>query len=485
LGGATGRGEDAASFVTDIPARLDRLPWSRFQKHVVVALGNPRFHDGLEVTLVGSLAGALTESSGLGLSESAVGLAASAYLAGAILGALGFGYLTDRLGRRRLFLVTLGVYAAATLLTGCAWNFWSFALFRFATGAGIGGEYVAINSAIQELVPARHRGRVDLAVNGSFWVGAALGALGSMLVLDPSLVPPALGWRLAFAIGGLLGIGIAALRRNLPESPRWLMTHGRLPEAERMLSEIEARVRATSGSLPEIPHGARVRFGERQHATLLEIARTVLRRYPRRAILCLTLMASQAFFYNAVFFTYALVLQRFYGVPAGSVGAYILAFAAGNFMGPLLLGPLFDSVGRKPMIAATYGVAGILMAATALLFEHGLLDAASQTAAWTAIFFVASAAASSAYLTVGESFPLEVRAAVIALFYAGGIALGGVAGPAIFGALVESGSREAMMWGYLAGAFLMIAAAGVELAIGVGAERRSLEAVAAPLAMME
>jgi MFS family permease len=472
------------SFETQVPARLDRLPWSRFHWLVISALGITWILDGLEVTLVGSLSGAISNRASLGLSDSETGFAASFYLMGAIVGALGFGYLTDRLGRKKLFTVTVALYAIATVATGCAWNFWSFAIFRMLTGAGIGGEYAAINSAIQELIPARFRGWTDIAVNGTFWLGAALGAGSSLVLLDPALLSPDVGWRLAFGIGGLLGILVIFLRRFLPESPRWLMTHGRLAEADAVTGEIERRVAAEFGKLPPIA-GKPVRLRARGPISPFEVARIVLTLYPRRAVVGLALMGAQAFFYNAVFFTYALVLARIYHVPAPEVGRYILPFALGNFAGPLLLGRLFDSLGRKIMIAATYGLSGLMMAVVAVLFARGMLDATTQTAAWTAIFFVASAASSSAYLTVGESFPLELRALVIALFYAVGTAIGGVAGPAVFGALVQSGSPEHIAWGYFASAVLMMGAAAIEAWLGIASERQPLEAVAAPLSLAE
>jgi len=396
-----------------------------------------------------------------------------------VLGALFFGYLTDRLGRKRLFTVTVGVYLVATVLTGLSWNFASFALFRFVTGAGIGGEYAAINSAVQEFVPARRRGQTDLIVNGSFWIGAALGALGSIVVLDPRLFQPDVGWRLAFIIGGLLALIIIFLRRFLPESPRWLMTHGRPEEAERIVMEIEARVRSEA-PLPEI-NSARLRLTRLHRLTLGSVAGTLLRRYPKRVVLGLALMATQAFCYNAIFFTYALILTRFYGVAPASVGWFILPFALGNFLGPLLLGHLFDSIGRKPMIAFTYALSGLLVIAAGGLFAAGALSASTQTMVWTVIFFFASAGASAAYLTVGESFPLEMRALSIALFYAFGTGLGGIVGPALFGALIATGARSEILWGYLLGGCLMLIAAAVELALGVPAERKMLEDVAAPL----
>jgi MFS family permease len=465
---------------TDVPARLDRLPFSRFHRLVVVALGITWILDGLEVTLAGSVAAALQTSPRLQLSAEQVGLTGSAYLAGAVLGSLFFGHLTDRLGRKKLFNVTLGVYLVATALTAFSWDFYSFLLFRFLTGAGIGGEYSAINSAIQELIPARLRGRTDLAINGSFWVGAAGGAILSVYLLDPEVLAPDMGWRLAFGSGAVLGLVILYLRRFLPESPRWLMLHGQPGEAARVVSEIEARVVASERvTLP--PVTATLALGDTHRTTMVSVARTLLRDYPGRTTLGLVLMAAQAFVYNAIFFTYALVLTRFYGVEADKVGLYILPFAVGNFLGPLLLGPLFDSVGRKAMIFATYGLSGVLLALTGWMFAEGLLTATTQTAMWSVVFFFASAAASAAYLTVGECFPLEIRALTIALFYAFGTLLGGVGGPWLFGVLIASESPQQIVLGYMLGAAVMIVAALVTLRLGVRAECRSLEEVAPPL----
>ena len=470
---------------TDVPARLDRLPWTRFHTLVVVALGITWVLDGLEVTIAGSIAGALQQSPVLHFSATEVGLVASAYLAGAVAGALLFGYLTDRFGRRRLFMVTLGLYLAATAATALSWDFWSFSLFRVLTGAGIGGEYAAINSAIQELIPARCRGRTDLAINGSFWVGAAIGAIGTVLLLQPGTLPPDWGWRAAFGIGAVLGLGILGLRRWIPESPRWLMLHDRLDECERVRAAAEQLVLTATGLGRLPPPAGTIRLRVQARTPIRQMAGAILAAYPRRAVLGLALMAAQAFFYNAIFFSYALVLRRFYGVPADAIGWYMLPFALGNFMGPLVLGPLFDTLGRKPMIALTYALSGILLAAVGWLFRAGLVDAATLTACWSGIFFFASAAASAAYLTVSESFPLEARALAIALFYSVGTGLGGVAAPALFGALVGSGARGEVFLGYLLGAGLMIAAALVELAIGVNAERQPLESVARPISAVE
>jgi MFS family permease len=466
---------------TDIPARLDRLPWSPFHRLVVVALGVTWILDGLEVTLAGSVAPALQQSPALHLDAAEVGAAAGAYLVGNIAGALLFGWLTDRWGRKRLFNITLGLYLLATAATAFSWDFWSFAGFRLLTGAGIGGEGTAINSAIQELIPARYRGRIDIGINGSFWVGAALGAAGTLVLLDPDLLPPDLGWRAAFGIGAALCLVILYLRRFVPESPRWLMVHGRLAEADATLCGIEARIAAATGRTLPPPDVALLRLAVRRRAALADVAAALFRLYPRRTLLGIGLIATQAFFYNAIFFTYALVLSRFYGVPADHVGWYILPFAAGNFTGPLLLGRLFDTIGRKPMIAGTYALSGLLLAITAMLFAAGLLDAVSQTVAWSAIFFFASAAASAAYLTVSEAFPLEIRALAIALFYAAGTLLGGVAAPWFFARLIDTGEPRQLLVGYLIAAGLMLAGAALELVLGFAAERRSLESVAPPL----
>jgi MFS family permease len=469
---------------TDIPARLDRLPWGGFHTLVVVALGITWILDGLEVTLAGALSGTLKESSTLGLSNSEIGRAGSAYLGGAVLGALYFGWLTDRLGRKKLFFITLAVYLTATAATALSWNFWSFALFRMLTGAGIGGEYAAINSTIQELIPARMRGWTDLAINGSFWIGAALGAAGSIVLLDPAVIDPAIGWRLAFLIGAALGLVIFVMRLWIPESPRWLMTHGDPQRADAIVARIEHQLCAPGRALAP-PDPPRVKLRMRTHTPLIEVGRTLFRTYPQRTFVSLSLMTAQAFFYNAIFFTYALILTDFYGVPAGRVGWYILPFAAGNFLGPLALGRLFDVLGRRFMISMTYAVSGILLTCTGYLFSKDLMSAQTQTIAWMIIFFFASAAASSAYLTASETFPLEIRALAIAFFYAIGTGTGGVAGPWLFGALIDTGSRSSVAGGYLLGSVLMIAAAVIEWRWGIDAERKSLESVSRPLGYIE
>jgi len=466
---------------TSIPSRLDNLRWSGFHTRVVLALGITWILDGLEVTLAGALSGALKESPTLHFTNLDVGISNSAYLAGAVLGALGFGWLTDRIGRRKLFFITLALYLTATAATALSWSVASYALFRFLTGAGIGGEYTAINSTIQELVPARYRGWTDLVINGSFWIGAAIGAASAIVLLDPAVIGPDHGWRLAYLTGAALGLVVFVMRMWIPESPRWLMIHGHPDQAQAIVAEIErsAMQDMKGRALPKI------KLRMRNHTPLREVAQTLLFAYRGRTLVGLALMTAQAFFYNSIFFTFALVLTDFFGIPASQVGWYILPFAAGNFLGPLLLGRLFDTLGRRAMITLTYGVSGVLLALSGYLFSIGALSAQGQTIAWMVIFFFASPAASAAYLTVSETFPLEVRALAIALFYAVGTGIGGVAGPALFGALIDTGSRTSVFAGYLVGSVLMIAAAAIAWRYAVAAERQPLESVARPLAFVE
>jgi MFS family permease len=464
---------------TRVPARIDRLPWSRWHTLVIFALGVTWVLDGIEVSIASNIADSLTNpESGLALSAAQVGYATGIYIAGACSGALFFSYLTDRFGRRRLFLITLSVYLIFSVLTAFSWDFLSFALFRFLAGTGIGGEYSAIYSAIDELIPARVRGQLALFVSGTYWGGAMVASLLTAVLLNPGVVDQFYGWRIAFALGAVLALGILLVRRYVPESPRWLMTHGRTEEAERVVGEIEDEVRRYTGREELPPVESSITVEQRESIGFGLIARAMFQMYPMRTVLGLVLMASQAFLYNAIFFTAGLVLGSFFGVPSSSIPYYLVFFALGNLLGPLLLGRLFDQVGRRSMIAGCYLVAGTLMALTGYLFYQ---DVIAQTALWVVLFFFASAAASAAYLTVSEVFPMEIRAMAIALFYAVGTALGGITGPIIFGQLIGTGDRGSLLIGYLVAAGLMVAAALVELILGVKAERRSLESIAAPL----
>ena len=452
---------------------------------VVIGLGTVWILDGLQVTIVGAIAPRLTEpGSGLTLTAAEVGFAASAYIAGACIGALYFGWLADRLGRKKLFMITLAIFLGGSVLTAFSFSYWWFLICRVITGAGIGGEYSAINSAIDELIPARVRGQVDLTINGSYWVGVAIGSVLSVPLLDTSLFAANVGWRLAFGIGAILALIILFVRRNVPESPRWMFIHGYDKEAEELVDDIERQVSEDTGQVL-IPPDRTIRIKQRKSIGLGTIAKVVLTMYPRRTVVCLSLLTGQAFLYNAIFFTYGLVLTKFYHVGSGSVGWYILPFALGNFAGPLLLGRWFDTLGRKPMIAGTYIISGVLLLGTGILFQQGQLNAFTQTFAWCVIFFFASAGASAAYLTVSEVFPMETRAMAIAFFYAFGTALGGISGPAIFGGLIQSGKPSALFVGYALGALLMIGAGIVELWLGIEAAGRELEDIAAPLSARE
>jgi MFS family permease len=467
---------------TDVPARLDRLPWSGWHTLVVVALGITWLLDGLESNLAGALAGVLQRPDTLHLTEAQIGLSGSIYLFGSVAGALAFGYATDRLGRKRLFSVTLMLYLSATAATAFSWDFVSFSVFRALTGAGIGGEYAAINSAVDELIPSRVRGHVDLGINASFWMGAALGSGASVILLDTGWIPPAIAWRFAFGLGAVIGTVILVLRRHVPESPRWLMVHGDPADAERIVADVERTVAGGAENVARLPAAAgSLRLRCRRRVPWPEIWHAMAHQHRRRSVLAFVLMVTQAFFYNAVMFTYGLVLLRYYHVPAEHVGLYLVPLALGNFLGPVLMGRWFDTVGRRPMIAGTYILSGLLLAITAWLFRHDLLTSFTQSLCWSAIFFVASSAASSAYLTVSEIFPLEIRAFAIALFYTCGTFAGGVAGPALFGALVGTGDRRFLAWGYLAAAMAMIIGGVVEVFLGVDAERKPLEAISAPL----
>lgn len=481
VGAARRAGRDTLEVRSTVPARLDRLAWGPFHTKLVVALGITWVLDGLEITIASAVGAVWQDAATLGLSAGQVGFTASIYLFGEVVGALVFGRLSDRLGRRRLFIFTLGLYLVANGFTALTFNYPFLLLTRFVAGMGIGGEYAAINSAIDELIPARHRGHTDLAINGTYWLGAIIGAASTYVLLNPALLPVNLGWRLGFLIGPIIGLLIWGLRRHLPESPRWLVMHGRAADADRVVAGIERSYVERGVALDPVPDSESIVVTGRGHVSYGQIARTMLRDYKGRTAVGMALGISQSFLYNAIFFTYTLVLTDFYGVSASDAPKYLFAFAIGNLLGPLTLGRLFDTLGRRPMISSTYAVSGVLLAATGWLFDQGRLTAVTQTVLWCVIFFIASAAASSAYLTVSEVFPVEMRAQAIALFFAVWQLVGGVVAPWVFGTLIGTGDRTALFYGYLVGAGLMVVAAVVELALGVEAARRPLESVARPL----
>ncbi len=483
-GSGTGIGQrmsaGADTIETAIPARLDRLPWSRFHWMVVIGLGTVWILDGLEVTMVGSVATQLTvKGSGIAITVAQIGVAAAAYVAGACVGALFFGQLTDRFGRKRLFLITLAVYILATVATAFAFDAWYFFIARFLTGAGIGGEYAAINSAIDELIPARVRGRVDLMINGSYWVGAMAGSAAAIVFLSSFAAD--VGWRLCFGVGAVLGVAIMFVRRSVPESPRWLFIHGREDEAEEIVSRIERDVARETGQELEQPDDT-IEVRQREVIPLSEIARTGFGKYPRRAILGLALFVGQAFIYNGITFDLGTLFSTFFKVSASFVPVFLIIYAAGNFLGPLVLGRLFDTVGRKPMITITYLGSAVVGTIMAIAFARG-----SVTSEWwfeamiVATFFLASAGASAAYLTVSEIFPMETRALAIAFFYAVGTAVGGITGPLLFGHLIASGSRSEVAIAFYIGSAVMAVGGIAEILFGVRAEQQSLEDVATPI----
>ncbi|KAA1248315.1 MFS transporter [Mycobacterium simiae] len=474
------------TITTQIPARLDRLPWARFHWRVVIGLGGVWILDGLEVTMVGNVSARLTEpGSGIELGAAQIGVAAAIYITGASLGALFFGHLTDRFGRRNLFILTLAVYLVATVATAFAFAPWYFFIARFFTGAGIGGEYAAINSAIDELIPARVRGRVDLVINGTYWLGSAAGAAGALVLLNTSNFPTNTGWRLAFGIGAILGIFVLLVRRNVPESPRWLFIHGREEEAESIVTEIEGDVERETGQPLPAPQGRPLRVRQRQSISLLEIAKVAFTLYPARAVLGLALFIGQAFLYNGVTFNLGTLLSRFYGVASGQVPLFFILWALSNFLGPLVLGRLFDTIGRKPMITLSYVGSALVAVVLSALFVTQTGGVWTFIVVLAAVFFLASAGASAAYLTVSEIFPMETRALAIAFFYAIGTAIGGISGPLLFGQLIDSGQRGAVVWSFLIGAAVMALAGLVEMWLGVAAERRPLEELAVPLTVAD
>ena len=479
-------GAQTGTITTLVPGRLDRLPWSRFHWRVVVGLGGVWILDGLEVTMVGNVSSRLTEKgSGIELTAAEIGMAAAFYITGACLGALFFGQLTDRFGRRRLFVLTLAVYLIATVATAFAFAPWYFFAARFFTGAGIGGEYAAINSAIDELIPARVRGRVDLVINGSYWLGAAGGAAGALILLDTSMFPTHIGWRLAFGVGAVLGLAVLMVRRNVPESPRWLIIHGHEEEAERIVREIEEEVQRETGQpLPE-PEGPPLKIRQRKIISFREIARVAFTLYPRRAILGLALIIGQAFLYNGVTFNLGTLLGGFYGVSSGMVPLFFILWALSNFAGPAVLGRLFDTVGRKPMISLSYLGSAVVTVALAAIFMSQAGGVWTFIVVLAVCFFLASSGASAAYLTVSEIFPMETRALAIAFFYAVGTAVGGIAGPLLFGQMIDSGDRDMVAWSFLIGAAVMAIAGLVEVWLGVSAEQKRLEDLALPLTVAD
>jgi MFS family permease len=475
------------TITTRIPGRMDRLPWSRWHWLVILGLGTVWVLDGVEVTIVGAIASRLQDKQTLALSAFDIAFGGTCYIIGAAIGAIGFGYLTDRLGRKRLFIITLAVYLAATVATAFTWSAASFWIFRMLTGLGIGGEYAAINSAIDELIPARARGWVDLAINGSYWLGASAGAALSFVLLDESLFAINLGWRLAFGLGAAMGLAIMFVRRNVPESPRWLIIHGREDEAEKLVGSIEERVKHDTGVRELDDPGDEIEIEPRKATNVIEVGRTLFKRYPRRSILGFTLMATQAFIYNAVIFTFSIVLTTFFKVSDSAAPAYLIPFGIANFAGALLLGRLFDTVGRKPMIAGTYLGSAAVAALLAVLFTGHALG----SSAWTfqvfifATFFLASAGASAAYLTVSEIFPMETRALAIAFFFAVGTAIGGIIGPLLFANMIASGNRGEVATAFLIGAAVMAVGGIVEIFFGVKAEQEPLEDIATPLTAEE
>jgi MFS family permease len=452
----------------------------------VMALGVAWILDGLEITIASNVGPDLTLKSTLNMSAGAVADIATWYLIGEVIGALFFGHLSDRLGRRNLFMITLGVYLVGSGLTAAtpAGGHWFIFLYatRVLAGSGIGGEYAAINSAIDEMIPARYRGRIDLAVNGTYWAGAIIGALVTLYALNHLAAD--WGWRTAFLVGPVLALVIIFVRRNLPESPRWQIMHGREQAAEASIAEIERDVAKTKGDLPPVDPSRELEIRPTEQIGYLALLRSLFQHYPTRSVLGAGLMITQSFLYNAIFFTYGLVLLFFFHVSPKDTGYYFLAFAAGNLLGPLTIGHLFDTIGRRKMISGTYIIAGVLLIITAQLFKSGLLNAGTQTLCWAVIFYFASAGASAGYLTVSEVFPLEVRAKAIAVFFAIAQCFGFL-GSHLYGHLIGTGKDpNSLYWGYILGAGAMILGGVIAIFFGVDAEGKSLEDIAKPLSVI-
>ncbi|MFT4122698.1 MAG: MFS transporter [Microbacteriaceae bacterium] len=464
-----------------VPARMDRLPWTRFHWMVVFGLGVSWILDGLEIQIIASNG----YQDSLGMDSAQVGAAGTVYLVGQVLGSLVFGRLSDRLGRKRLFIITLGIYLVGSALAGLSWDMWALFAFRFVAGLGIGGEYAAINSAIDELIPSHYRGRIDIAINGTYWAGAALGSVANLFFLNPDAFAENLGWRLAFLIGPVLGLAMIYLRRHIPESPRWLMTHGRAEEAERTVDEIEERVEAATGRrLEPVDESRALEITPLARVPFRRIARSLIRDYPNRTVVGLTMMVTQSFLYNAIFFTYSLALENFYGIETDAVQYFFFPFAVGNLLGPLLLGHLFDVWGRRRMILSTYGLSGVILTVSGFLFQADVLTATSQTVFWCVAFFFASAGASSAYLTVSELFPLEIRSQVISYFFSLAQICGSVA-PLLFGTLIGEGEdRGPIAIGYIGAGLVMLVGGIVAFVFGVDAERKSLEEITEPISIV-
>ncbi len=477
---------DRAPVLTLVPARLDRLPWTAFHWSVVVGLGVSWILDGLEIQIVA----ANGYAKDLQMNSTEIGLAGTVYLLGQIFGALFFGWLSDRLGRRRLFILTLVIYLLGSGIAGLTpggegvGSLIFFYAFRFVAGAGIGGEYAAINSAIDELIPSHYRGRVDIIINGTYWGGAALGSAANLYLLNTDLVTENWGWRIGFFIGPVLGLVIIYLRRHIPESPRWLMTHGREEDAERTVDRIEEGVEASGRTLEPVDRSHAIRIVPTVGVPIMQLLAVLFKKYPNRTLVAAVMMVTQSFLYNAIFFSYALVLENFYRIPTSQTGLYFFPFAIGNLVGPFVLGHLFDVWGRRKMILLTYGVSGLVLALSAILFQAGTLTAVTQTIFWCVAFFFASAGASSAYLTMSELFPLELRSRAISYFFSLGQIAGAIA-PVIYGSLVGDGSsRGPLTVSYFLGAGIMIVGGLVAFIFGVDAERKSLETVTDPLSIV-